>query len=106
MFDGTTVTMPDTPANQSEYPQLYNQKPGVGFPIAWIGALISLACGAVVHLGFARLRWQGPRRTDVGSPTVGYPSSQKCPAERSSDVELGSDRDAPTTRVRIGQSAQ
>jgi len=28
MFDGTTVTMADTPANQQAYPQLYNQKPG------------------------------------------------------------------------------
>ena len=34
MFDGTTVTMPDTRANQKAYPQVYNQQPGVGFPIA------------------------------------------------------------------------
>src|SRR5215470_18554334 len=27
LFDGTTVTMPDTPANQDDYPQVYNQKP-------------------------------------------------------------------------------
>ncbi len=52
LFDGTTVTMPDTPENQAAYPQVYNQKPGLGFPIARLGALISLACGAVVHLGF------------------------------------------------------
>src|ERR671910_2505195 len=32
IFDGSTVTMPDTPANQEAYPQVYNQKPGVGFP--------------------------------------------------------------------------
>src|SRR5262245_14913683 len=51
LFDGTTVTMPDTPANQAAYPQVYNQKPGLGFPIARVGALISLACGAVVGLG-------------------------------------------------------
>jgi hypothetical protein len=31
LFDGTTVTMPDTPANQAAYPQVYNQKPGLGF---------------------------------------------------------------------------
>jgi hypothetical protein len=54
LFDGTTVTMPDTPANQAAYPQVYNQKPGLGFPIARIGALISLACGAVVNLGFCQ----------------------------------------------------
>jgi Transposase DDE domain len=59
LFDGTTVGMPDTPANQAAYPQVYNQKPGQGFPIARLGALISLACGAVVNLGFARYAGKG-----------------------------------------------
>jgi hypothetical protein len=59
MFDGTTVTMPDTPANQAAYPQVYNQGPGLGFPIARLGALISLACGAVVNLGFCRYAGKG-----------------------------------------------
>jgi Transposase DDE domain len=59
LFDGTTVTMPDTPANQAEYPQVYNQKPGLGFPLARVGALISLACGAVVNLGFCRYAGKG-----------------------------------------------
>src|SRR5262249_35301248 len=59
LFDGTTVTMPDTPENQAAYPQVYNQKPGLGFPIARLGALISLACGAVVNLGFCRYAGKG-----------------------------------------------
>jgi hypothetical protein len=59
LFDGTTVTMPDTPENQEAYPQVYNQKPGLGFPIARLGALISLACGAVVNLGFCRYAGKG-----------------------------------------------
>ena len=59
MFDGTTVTMPDTRENQAAYPQVYNQKPGLGFPIARIGALISLACGAVVNLGFCQYAGKG-----------------------------------------------
>ena len=42
--------MPDTPQNQMEYPQIYNQKPGVGFPLARLGVVISLACGAVLDL--------------------------------------------------------
>jgi hypothetical protein len=54
LFDGTTVTMPDTPENQAAYPQVYDQGPGLGFPIARVGAAISLACGAVVNLGFCR----------------------------------------------------
>ena len=59
LFDGTTVTMPDTPANQAAYPQVYNQKPGLGFPIARLGAVISLACGAVVNLGFCQYAGKG-----------------------------------------------
>src|SRR5215217_5234642 len=59
LFDGTTVTMPDTPENQQAYPQVYNQKPGLGFPIARIGALTSLACGAVVNLGFCQYAGKG-----------------------------------------------
>src|SRR5436190_14132763 len=59
LFDGTTVTMPDTPKNQKAYPQVYNQKPGLGFPIARLGAVISLACGAVVSLGFCQYAGKG-----------------------------------------------
>src|SRR5499427_10367992 len=59
LFDGTTVTMPDTRENQKAYPQVYNQKPGLGFPIARIGAVISLACGAVVNLGFCQYAGKG-----------------------------------------------
>ena len=59
LFDGTTVAMPDTPENQAAYPQVYNQGPGLGFPIARIGAVISLACGAVVNLGFCRYAGKG-----------------------------------------------
>src|SRR5918999_1766173 len=59
LFDGTTVTMPDTPDNQAAYPQVYNQGPGLGFPIARVGAVISLACGAVVNLGFCRYAGKG-----------------------------------------------
>src|SRR5438874_13446161 len=59
LFDGTTVTMPDTRENQQAYPQVYNQKPGLGFPIARLGALISLACGAVVNLGSCQYAGKG-----------------------------------------------
>jgi hypothetical protein len=59
MFDGTTATMPDTPENQAAYPQVYNQKPSLGFPIVRIGAITSLACGAIVSLGFCRYAGKG-----------------------------------------------
>jgi len=40
LFDGTTITMPDTPSNQETYPQSREQKPGLGFPIARIDLTI------------------------------------------------------------------
>lgn len=59
LFDGTTVTMPDTPKNQKAYPQNVAQEEGLGFPIARIGAITSLACGAIVNLGFCRYAGKG-----------------------------------------------
>jgi hypothetical protein len=46
--DGTTVSMPDTPANQRDYPQNPTQQPGLGFPIARLVVVFSLACGAAL----------------------------------------------------------
>jgi putative transposase len=43
LVDGTTVSMPDTPENQREYPQNPQQKEGVGFPIARTLVLLSWA---------------------------------------------------------------
>ena len=59
MFDGTTVSMPDTPQNQEAYPQTDTQKPGLGFPIARLGAITSLSCGAILSLGFCRYAGKG-----------------------------------------------
>ena len=53
--DGSTVIMPDTPANQAAYPQSTVQKPGLGFPIARLVALFSLATGAVLGLALASI---------------------------------------------------
>jgi hypothetical protein len=50
LVDGTTVSMPDTMANQEEYPQSNTQEVGLGFPIARLVALISLASGVVRDL--------------------------------------------------------
>jgi hypothetical protein len=59
LFDGSTVSMPDTAENRKEYPLTYNQKPGTGFPVARIGALISLSCGAILKLGICRYAGKG-----------------------------------------------
>lgn len=47
IVDGFTFTMPDTSANQGTFPQLATQTPGVGFPIARVCAIVSLATACV-----------------------------------------------------------
>lgn len=51
--DGTTVSMPDTPANQRAYPQSKSQKPGVGFPILRMMVLFCLATGSVLNAAYS-----------------------------------------------------
>lgn len=50
LVDGSTFTMPDTPANQEAFPQLASQEPGVGFPIARICVVLSLATACIHDL--------------------------------------------------------
>lgn len=52
--DGSTFTMPDTPANQAEYPQLSSQRRGCGFPIARIVVVFSLAVGTVLEAALSK----------------------------------------------------
>jgi hypothetical protein len=59
LFDGTTVSMPDTPANRREYPLAYNQTPGTNFALARVGAILSLSCGAILDLGVCRYAGKG-----------------------------------------------
>lgn len=47
LVDGTTVSMPDTPKNQAAYPQAESQPEGLGFPIARVVVLLSLATAMV-----------------------------------------------------------
>lgn len=47
-FDGTSVTLIDTDANQSVYPQHGSQKPGCGFPIMGMVGLVDLSHGGVI----------------------------------------------------------
>jgi Transposase DDE domain len=59
VYDGSSVSMPDTPQNQAAYPQPIVQKPGLGFPLARIAAVFSLACGAVLDVGICRYAGKG-----------------------------------------------
>src|SRR5262245_7562465 len=52
--DGTTLSMPDTRANQRAYPQPDAQKPGLGFPIARAVVVFCLATGAVLDAALGR----------------------------------------------------
>lgn len=54
LVDGTTVSMPDTAANQAEYPQSPSQKPGLGFPIARMVVVFCLAAGSVLDAAVGR----------------------------------------------------
>jgi hypothetical protein len=52
LLDGSTVTAPDTKANQEAYPQHRGQKPGLGFPLIRMVVLFSLAVGTVLDAAF------------------------------------------------------
>jgi hypothetical protein len=56
VVDGTTVSMPDTPANQQTFPQSRAQKAGVGFPLARMVVLFSLAVGTALDAAFGPYR--------------------------------------------------
>ncbi|HJZ93815.1 MAG TPA: hypothetical protein VKE40_23275 [Gemmataceae bacterium] len=59
VYDGSAVSMPNTPANPRDYPRPDTQKPGLGFPLARLAAVFSLACGAVIELGICRNAGKG-----------------------------------------------
>ena len=63
VIDGSTVTMPDTPENQAAYPQLDSQAPGVGFPIARLLGVFSLAVGTVLEAALGP--YQGQQTSEL-----------------------------------------
>ena len=64
-YDGTTVLMSDTPANQKAYPQHSNQKAGCGFPLAKLVVWFCGTTGAVLEVAvaaFTTSEWQLSRQ--------------------------------------------
>src|SRR5262245_33071366 len=57
--DGSHVSMPDTAQNQASYPQPEVQRPGIGFPLARLTVLLSLATGACHDLALAPYAGKG-----------------------------------------------
>ena len=65
LVDGTTVSMPDTDANQAEYPQQVGQEEGLGFPIVRMVLLFSLATGMLCDMAMGP--YQGK---ETGEPAL------------------------------------
>ncbi|MDQ3645308.1 MAG: IS4 family transposase [Actinomycetota bacterium] len=78
LVDGTTASMPDTPANQGAFPQATSQGVGLGFPLVRMVATISLATGVVRDLALGpyqaketgetalfRALWDGLERGEI-----------------------------------------
>jgi hypothetical protein len=63
--DGTTVSAPDTPDNQAEYPQSPNQQAGLGFPLIRLVVLLSLATGMARGAAFGPFRGKGTGETSL-----------------------------------------
>ena len=63
--DGSHVSMPDTPENQESYPQPPTQQPGLGFPLARVVVLLSLATGACHDLAIAPYEGKGTGETTL-----------------------------------------
>ena len=56
IVDGSSLSMPDTAANQKIYPQPKGQKPGCGFPVMRLVVIFSLATGAMLRIARGHLR--------------------------------------------------
>jgi len=61
--DGSYLSMPDTPENRATYPQPVVQQPGIGFPMARVTVLLSLATGACHDLAIAPYAGKGTGET-------------------------------------------
>jgi hypothetical protein len=63
--DGSHVSMPDTLPNQASYPQPVVQQDGIGFPLARVTVLLSLATGACHDLAIAPYAGKGTGETTL-----------------------------------------
>lgn len=56
LIDGSTFLMPDTQKNQTAYPQNPGQKSGLGFPIARIIVVLSLATACCIDVAIGKYK--------------------------------------------------
>jgi Transposase DDE domain len=59
VVDGTGLSMPDTRANQRAYPQPASVRAGLGFPLARLVVVFSLAVGTVLDAAVGRFEGKG-----------------------------------------------
>jgi hypothetical protein len=71
LVDGSTVSMPDTPANQAEFPQAKTQQPGLGFPIARLVVVFALVVGTVLDAALGRYQGKQTGETSLFHTLLG-----------------------------------
>ena len=59
LIDGTGLSMPDTPENQSRFPQPASQEPGCGFPQGRMVGLVCATTGVLVDAALSAAKGKG-----------------------------------------------
>ena len=77
LADGTTLTVPDTPANQRAYPQNTAQQPGPGVSHRADGGLAVAGHGPVVRYGRGTVCRKGDGRECLAAHHVGRAASRR-----------------------------
>jgi Transposase DDE domain len=71
LADGAECSMPDTEANQQEYPQPGSQKPGLGFPLIRLVVLLTFATAALVGCAVGPHQGKGTGETALFRELLG-----------------------------------
>ncbi len=71
LADGCEVSMPDTEANQKAYPQLRNQKKGLGFPRLRLVVLLTFATASLVGAAMGPVKGKGSGETELFRTLLG-----------------------------------
>ncbi len=71
LADGCELSMPDTPANQAEYPQSKSQKPGLGFPHMRLVVLLAFATACVIDAAMGACKGKGTSETELFRKLLG-----------------------------------
>jgi hypothetical protein len=65
LVDGFECSMPDTEANQKEYPALRHQQPGLTFPHLRVVVLLTFATGCLVGAAMGPVKGKGTGETEL-----------------------------------------